>query len=202
VVVLALLVGAARLFRFESWTIPEDRGALTASIAPTLRGGDTVLMLMRGTPDRGALVRCKDPEEPSRWVIGRIVGLQGETVTMSGPNVVVDGQRFDVTEECKERTFTVAHPDSGAEIEVNCQRVDFAGSWHFRGAMAKPPAGEPSAHKVGPGMVFLLSDNRDVHDDSRDFGTIPLDSCQGNITYRLWGRDGWSDSAARMTYIR
>lgn len=199
---LAVLVAALRYLLFEAWVIPEDRSALVASVAPTLRGGDSVLVLTRGTPDKGALVRCQDPEEATRWVIGRIVAVDGDTVDMLGNKVVVNGQRFDVTEQCQEPKFTIEHPDSGAEIEESCSRVDFAGSWHFIGHMRATAPAPSSPRTVGPGMIFLLSDNRDVHDDSRDFGAIPLDSCQGSIVFRLWSREGWKDSKARLSYIR
>ncbi len=51
-------------------------------------------------------------------------------------------------------------------------------------------------------MLFLLSDDRSYHDDSRDFGTVPADSCTGRIVFRLWGKEGWCDDKRRMTFVQ
>ena len=41
------------------------------------------------------------------------------------------------------------------------------------GAAKKEVLSTKTSTIVGAGMVFLLSDNRDYHDDSRDFGPVP-----------------------------
>jgi len=75
-----ILAGVAlilRLLLLKAWTVPDDP-RLAASVAPTLGGGDVVLVLTRGSPGFGDLVRCKDPEDPPRFVVGRIAGLAGD----------------------------------------------------------------------------------------------------------------------------
>ena len=72
--VLAVLVLGARLLLLRTWTVPND-ATLTASLAPTLREGDVVLLLFRGEREAGDLVRCPHPEG-GRWVAGRIVGVE------------------------------------------------------------------------------------------------------------------------------
>ncbi|MCD6352191.1 MAG: signal peptidase I, partial [Armatimonadetes bacterium] len=39
--------------------------------------------------------------------------------------------------------------------------------------------GRPFQARVGKGEVFVLGDNRDFSEDSRDFGTVPLDRILG-----------------------
>ena len=203
VVVLGVVVVALRYLLFQSWTIPEDDAWLAASIAPTLRGGDTVLVLTRGKPGFGDLARCKDPDDPNTWIVGRIVGLGGDEVEVMGSVLSVNGKSYVSTEACEEARFTIQHPDTGSEVELGCSRVELAGSWHFKGSGGQSrKLGDDKVHKVGEGRVFLLSDNRDVHDDSRDFGAIPADSCDGRVVFRLWSRDGWNDSKRRFTVIR
>ena len=206
VVGVIVVIGIAlRLLVFDVWTIPND-SVLAASIAPTLRPGDTVLLLRPGTPGSGDLVRCPDPENEANakekhWVIGRLVGLPGDTVYVAGVTLRVNRARYDATEACKEPTFTVNHPDSGHEVEMRCTRVGMGGGWHFRG-VAKGVRGSDVKKLVGTNKVFLLSDNRSFHDDSRDFGTIDQASCNRRIVFRLWGAGGWTDSKTRMTIIR
>src|SRR5580692_9043983 len=67
-------------FVLEIWTIPTDDPLLEASVAPTLRGGD-VLVVMRGNSvERGQLVRCQDPQAADRFVVGRAIARTNETI--------------------------------------------------------------------------------------------------------------------------
>ncbi len=194
----------ARLVLLESWVLPdyETEPFLGASIEPTLSGGDTVLVFTRGTPGFGDLVRCPDPEDSGRWVIGRIVGTAGDTVEVAGRSLQVNNKRYNSTDACTEPRFFVKHPDSGTEIEMQCARIEMGSGWHYRGTGRKYKKGNDKRKRVGEGMVFLLSDNRDLHDDSRDFGSLPADSCSERIVFRLWGAAGFSDTKRRFTVIR
>lgn len=207
--VLIVLGVLGRLLLFKAWTIPDpdqtgdDKDAWTsASIAPTLRGGDTVLVLFRGTPGFGDLVRCPDPEEPGRWVIGRIVGVEGDTVEVENHILRVNNTTYTSTEACKKSTFTVEHPQTGSEVDMVCARLDLGGDWHYRGYTRHRRTTSRKKHTVGTGRVFLLSDNIDIHDDSRDYGAVQADLCTERIVFRLWGKNGWTDSENRLTVIR
>jgi signal peptidase I len=198
-----ILAGVAlilRLLLLKAWTVPDDP-RLAASVAPTLGGGDVVLVLTRGSPGFGDLVRCKDPEDPPRFVVGRIAGLAGDVVEIDGNRLVVNGERFEANSACSESSFTIAHPTSGSETELRCDVVEMGGGWHYRGFNPKPFNAVKSRTEVDAGMVYLLSDNREHHDDARDFGLMPAASCSERIVFRLWGRAGWSDRKRRMTYI-
>ncbi len=194
----------ARLLLFESWVLPdyETEPFLATSIEPSLSGGDTVLVLTRGTPGFGDLVRCPDPEDAGRWIIGRIAGEEGDTVEVSGRSLQVNNKRYNASDACTEPYFYVKHPDSGTELEMQCARIDMGSGWHYRGTARKHKKLNNKRKQVGTGMVFLLSDNRDLHDDSRDFGTLPAESCKERIVFRLWGADGFGDSKRRFTVIR
>ncbi|MCA9623243.1 MAG: signal peptidase I [Myxococcales bacterium] len=197
---IALCV-VGRLFVFETWTVPEG-GYLAASSAPTLAGGDLVLVLTVGSTKFGDLVRCPDPEKADEFVVGRIAGLGGDDVEIQGPLLRVNGTRYTASEACLKPKFKVIHPDTGNEIEMACSRVEMGGSWHFRGTSLKNDRSGDMKKKVGPDKVFLLSDNRSIHDDSRDFGNLDHATCQQRIFFRLWGRDGWTDSESRLTFVR
>jgi signal peptidase I len=173
---------------------------LDSSLRPTLESGDVVVLMRVGERGFGTLVRCTDPEDPQRFVVGRIVGLQGDEVTVTPPYVTVNGTRFNTSDACKRGSIEVPHPTSGSPIQGTCARVEMAGGWHYR---ADVPTNEgETKHKVGPGRVFLLSDDRTFHDDSRDFGAIMADTCQETVFFRLWGKKGFGDAESRLTYIR
>lgn len=200
-VVLGVVGGVLRLTLFRPWTLPDDL-TLAASVGPTLAGGDVVLVLTKGTPGFGDLVRCADPEDATRFVVGRIAGLDGDLVETEGATLLVNGKRYEGEMACNEGTFTVAHPTTGADVQLVCDVVNMGGGWHYRGHINKPAFHSlRTKTNVGRGMVYLLSDDRDFHDDSRDFGPLPAESCKERIVVRLVSKLGWTDSKSRLSYI-
>ena len=77
-----------------------------------------------------------------------------------------------------------------------------AGGWHFRAMVVGESPESPVKATIGPGLVYLLSDNRSLHDDSRDFGAIPAETCKELIIFRLWDRDGFFGGGERLTTVR
>jgi signal peptidase I len=197
---LALAALILRLTVLDVWTVPDDP-VLGASVAPTMAPGDVVLLLTRGSAGFGDLVRCKDPDDPQRFVIGRVAGVEGDIVETEGKNLTVNGKRYDSESACTTATVTVAHPTSGAATELHCDVVEMGGGWHYRGSVPRPFLSTTKRVEVGTGMIYLLSDNREHHDDSRDFGQIPRTACPDRVFFRALGRAGWSDEQARLTYI-
>jgi signal peptidase I len=47
---------------------------------------------------------------------------------------------------------------------------------------------------------YLLSDDRHVHVDSRDFGALDVTACQ-HIVFRLVGAGGFGDDKKRLSVI-
>lgn len=194
--------GLARLTIVDVWTIPEDSPRLGIALEPSVSAGDTVLMYTRGTPGFGDLVRCADPEDATRFIVGRIAGVTGDTVEVNGRDLVVDGKRYSGEMVCPTESATVIHPVSGEKITLLCDQVQMGGHIHYRGYSSKNEIRTPTKAIVGHGMVFLLSDNRSFHDDSRDFGVIPHASCNRHIFFRLWSKGGWGESKGRLSYVR
>lgn len=198
--VLAVIGGILRATVIEPWTVPDDP-ILGLSVAPTLAAGDVVLLWNAGQRGFGELVRCPDPEDPQRWVVGRIVGLAGDTVEVSPQGVAtVNGTRYNVSDACQ-NSKTEIRDDKGNTYELTCSRVEMAGGWHFRGMVPGESPDPPVEHEVGPGRVYLLSDNRTLHDDSRDFGAVDAASCKDLVAFRLWDRGGFFAASSRFDYI-
>jgi signal peptidase I len=191
-VVVAAVVGVGRLVFFNAWTVPDDP-KMAASVAPSLAGGDTILFMHRQAPGFGDLVRCSDTEDGTHFVVGRIVGLSGDVVETNGRELSVNSTRYIGEMACAQQRFTIPHPTS---------QVSIAGHPHLRGSSDRPGYASPTKTTVGRGMVYLLSDDRTYHDDSRDFGTVPVESCTGRIVFRLWGKEGWGDDKRRMTFVQ
>ncbi len=186
--ILAIIVVVLRLTMFKVWTIPDDL-VLDSSMRPTLAAGDVVLVFTIGQRGFGNLVRCADPEDAQRYIVGRIVGLEGDEVDVRPPMVTVNGTLYNTGDSCGREAFDVPDPTSGSPVAASCSRVDMGGGWHYRAFV--PGTEKETKHKVGPGRVFLLSDNRSFHDDSRDFGAVMANArCTDLIAFRIWSKSG------------
>lgn len=199
--IFVVIVGIGRAFFFVAWTVPEDP-VLATSLAPTLFAGDYVLVMTRGDVEWGDLVRCKDPEDPNRYAVGRVLGLPGDTVEIKQGVLSVNSMRYVATEACKEPKIEVWEPGAKEPFIVRCSRVELGNNWHFMGRSDEPTPSSDIKHNTSTNHYFLISDNRDIHDDSRDFGEIPAENCTERIFFRLWGKEGWFGSESRLTFIR
>ncbi len=208
----ALLVAAAavavlRATALRWWQVPSGEPKLgdpelAASIAPSLRGGDWILLWRLTRPGTGDLVLCPDPDDPSNVVIGRIVAEAHDEVVIHGQEVYVNGEQFDVEYNCTDRTFKVVDPDSLEEEEIYCDMEDVGGVLHKRGYGAEKRQRRKFTKQVESGKVFLLSDNRAHAFDSRHFGTVDRHSCQETIFFRLVSEKGFFDVEGRLQAIR
>jgi signal peptidase I len=202
-VLVGLIVGLARLTALRWWRVPSDDPYLEASIAPTLRGGDLVLIWRLTKPKFGDLVVCPEPEASHRVVIARIAGEAGDRVTVQGSTVSVNGVKAPTEHACTPARFQVVHPGTGKAIEQSCDVEVLGNTTHERGGTGSHPVQPaPVDTAVDPGKVFLLSDNRLLPYDSRDFGLADRASCGESVVFRLVGAKGYSDEARRFVFIR
>lgn len=199
----AVIAGAARLTAIRWWQVPSDDAVLEASIEPTLHGGDWVL-LWRATPAHfGALVVCPEPQNEDRVVIGRLVGEEGDKLAVEGSTIELNDHDALTESACGERTFRIADPNTGSEVEQQCNLEALGGVLHMRGELTgREHVIQKTTRTVGQGKVFLVSDNRAYPYDSRNYGTVDRDTCRESVFFRLVSKDGFADVKNRLTYIR
>jgi signal peptidase I len=92
----------------------------------------------------------------------------------------------------------IVHPITQEEITLNCATED-NGAWTYDYLV---PVDRPEGARtavVEQGKLFLLSDNRVIHKDSRDFGLIDATTCE-HVVFRLWG-DSFVDTSRRFTVL-
>ena len=77
--------------------------------------------------------------------------------------------------------------------------MEFGGNTHEALFATEHAEGNRSV-TVDPGKILLVSDNRHMHLDSRDFGTVDPSSCE-HIVFRLWGHSGYGDAPHRFNLI-
>ncbi len=198
--IVAVLVGLLRLTAIRWWQVPVGDPYLDASIAPTLRGGDWLILWRATAPRSGDLALCPDPKAPARIVIGRFAGMQGDHVKISKNALTVNGSVADNTGSCD--SFKTIDPAAGLEVPQGCSEEELFEKTHLiavvRDSYAEPA---PVDLDVPEGKVFLLSDNRQFPYDSRDFGAVDRSSCAETIVVRLVSKDGFFDVANRFTWI-
>lgn len=66
-----------------------------SSMEPALRAGDYLVTRPARSPRRGDVTVLPHPDRPGFWLVKRVVGLPGETITVEGGRVLVDGVALD-----------------------------------------------------------------------------------------------------------
>jgi signal peptidase I len=183
--ILAALVVAVVLktFLIQAFYIP------SGSMEDTLLVNDRVMvnkMAYRfGELQRGDVIVFDDPTGDSRPEesfpvavrrnVGEAIGLTVPDIEFIKRVIALPGETLDFEEN---------------EVRINGQvlfepyvKVDLAGRSHCPDVEALViPAGE----------VFVMGDNRNNSQDSRCFGTVPIDTIVGKAFVIMWPADRWS----------
>jgi len=136
------------------FVVPND------SMAPSLREGETVIILKHATPNRGDIVLVESPVEPGRYLLKRVAAVEGSTVEVRDRVFFVNNERFAFpwqTASSDNRIFPMA----------------------FTERDTMPPV------RIGRNRYFLLSDNLDRGFDSRAFGPVSGDRVVGKMIFRI-----------------
>jgi signal peptidase I len=172
---------------------------VSSSMAPAILSGDyiTSRALRRAIRvldlRRGDLIVFAFPPDPSKQFIKRVVGLPGDTLTMTDGKLLVNGGTL---------REPYAHRD---EPTVDPVVDDF--DWQRRYLAGKAATDTSkylaSRNNWGPlevprGAYFVLGDNRDNSLDSRYFGFVPAAEVQARVRRIYFSRD----STGRIRWSR
>ncbi|HEY4025586.1 MAG TPA: signal peptidase I [Candidatus Dormibacteraeota bacterium] len=156
-----VFVLAIGLYILATTTVQTVR-VVGTSMYPSLHDGDLLIASKvdyRIHPiERGDIVILKDPLDPSRDFIKRVVGLPGDRIQIRDHHVLVNGGAL-------------------SEPYVRAPWVQ-TGDW--------PGPGAISIDVVPSGSYFVLGDNRDHSSDSRVFGRVRQDAIDGKAVVRFW----------------
>lgn len=165
-----------RSFLVEPFTIP------SGSMIPSLEVGDYILVnkwayglrlpvigtriVDIGSPQRGEILVFRYPQQPSTSFIKRIVGLPGDVVSYRFGTLYINEQPVPM-----ERVSRQVMIDGGAELLF---REALGNHPHWvRREEGRDLFGPVWEHRVPEGHYFVMGDNRDNSNDSREWGFVP-----------------------------
>ncbi len=131
------------------------------SMFPTFHSNDYILTdkisYRLHAPTRGDVVVFKNPRDESQDFIKRVIGIPGDTVSVSSSQVLVNGQAVNEY-YLPPNTFT----RNGAFLT------------------------EGATITVQPDTLIVLGDNREHSSDSREWGYMPYKDMIGRVFFRYW----------------
>ena len=147
-VALTLLIFLAVHFSIQPFRVDGP------SMQPGLHTDELVLVNLLtydfGTPQRGDVIVFHPPGDPDQQFVKRIIGVPGDTVTLTPTSVAVDGKVLNEP--------YISHIPQGAEENaVGC--LDFGPKGSVQVVLQKD-------------QYYVMGDNRLNSQDSRCFGTI------------------------------
>jgi signal peptidase I len=190
-VIFAVLV--IRSFLAEPFRIPSD------SMMPTLMDGDFILVnkfayglrlpvanvkfVDIGEPQRGDVVVFRNPRKPAIDYIKRIIGLPGDRVTVRNRRLFINDQPMAIEP---------VGPYGGASRKMDYKAFTLLTEKlppvDHRILLGPPPGfggGPEGSWTVGPDEYFVMGDNRSNSEDSRVWGTVPVDNLVGKAFF-VW----------------
>ncbi len=184
------------LLVFDVWVIPRGPdGQFAASILPTLMPEDKVLVQRGRVPVYGELARCISPIGGG-YVVGRVFGTPGDRVEASDAVITTNGKPLASRHGCPPKV--VAHPVTENLVTMTCSAAE-TGAWTFEYLTYPNAQGGTHSSMVEAGKLYLVSDNRLMHQDSRDFGLVDASTCE-HIVFRLWG-ERYTDGTRRFDIL-
>ena len=151
-------------------------------MAPTLFAGDQLLVWRDATPEMGDVLVCEHPRDVNRRVFGRLFAKPGMEIEVQRSNIVVAGERSVVDVLDNDLTFYNAVTDRNEQVRYGTRSFGSTDHLYFELASSLSPM---RSRTVRNGF-FLMGDHRGKRQhDSRGFGVIRPETCQGVVFGRL-----------------
>ena len=171
-----LFVLVLRSFLAEPYQIPSE------SMVPTLEVGDFILVnkyaygirlpvlgtkvIDVGDPQPGDIMVFVPPHD-SRYFIKRVIGVPGDRIRYDNKAVYVNGERLGYELVGEVQRF---HERFRQLYSVKEYTETINGVRHATYRRIDVDAGAPQEWTVGEGHYFMMGDNRDLSEDSREWG--------------------------------
>lgn len=197
VVIHALLIALViRTFLFQPFNIP------SGSMKATLLVGDYLFVskysygyshfsfplspplfsgrIFGSEPTRGDVVVFRPPNNPSTDFIKRLIGLPGDRIQMKEGLLYINGAPVK-----RERLSDLVGSDYACRtaptqpVKRWKETLPNGVSYESLDCVDNSQYDNTNVYQVPPGTFFMMGDNRDDSDDSRDWGYVPFENLVG-----------------------
>jgi signal peptidase I len=158
------------------------------SMDPTLSRGDYVFAhrgyYSANAVTRGDVAAFRDPGDPSRVHLLRVIGLPGDRVAIENGVPILNGEAL-----ARQSAEQDVQAPEGIPRAFSILAETLPGGASYRVSERSGASGFAENRpeiEVPDGTVFLLGDNRDSATDSRIFGPIPIESLESRLTFIAW----------------
>jgi len=181
-----LIVLVFRSFLFEPFKIP------SGSMIPTLLVGDFIVVnkfsygirlpvlnrkiISIGEPKRGDVVVFRFPQDPGVNFIKRAVGLPGDTITYRDKQLFINGKEIDESSAGRFESSDVKCSTPQADAKIFDEQLD---AKNHKILLHDRSHGRNGQWVVPAGHYFMMGDNRDRSNDSREWGFVPEENLLG-----------------------
>jgi signal peptidase I len=202
-----LIVLVFRSFLFEPFKIP------SGSMIPTLLVGDFIVVnkfsygirlpvlnkkiIDIGEPERGDVVVFRYPKDTGVNFIKRAVGLPGDTINYRDKQLFINGEKVEET---------AAGRFGSSDVKCTTPAVDASLFWEKLGnanhnILLHDRSGSRDGQWIVPeGHYFMMGDNRDRSNDSREWGFVPEENILGRAV-GIWLNFDFEKGCADLSRI-
>jgi len=140
-------------------------------------------------PSRGEVVVVRSPDSKDSLFLKRIIAVEGDRVELRDGAVILNSESID------------GGADRGSLFgPIRSEVPQEHGGYSV--VMPKGSSLDNLEEMIVPkGHVFILSDNRTIYEDSRDWGPIPLDWISGRATI-VWFSLDWERKQFGLPAVR
>lgn len=131
-----------------------------ASMEPTLKQEDRLVLNRLAEPDVGDIVVFPDPDKKGELFIKRVIAKEGDKLRIKDGRLYINGDEY-------------------LESYISHSGDDFV----------LPVDGTGQMIEVPEGSLFVMGDNRNNSFDSRSFGFLPKDEVLGEVSMRFYPFD-------------
>ena len=178
IIIMLVCLGISGLVIFQAKKIPND------DMAPSLLKGDWIWVTSTESK-RGDVVLIRDPHDPNKSLLRRIVGLSPDEVQANtNGSLRRNGKTLRQREMGTVDDFKIIQESTWSDDQSPIQYL-------IQRNLSAPHTYERESQLLESNGVYLLADNRDVAIDSRWWGPIQKDEIQGVVWLRIGKGHSW-----------
>jgi signal peptidase I len=151
-------------------------------------------------PKRGDIIVFISPENRQEVYVKRVVAIAGDTVEMKDNQLFINGEKLE--RESQGRATYIGKDSKKEDVKVEgelfiekndqAKYTIFLGDTYNSKVFPVDRRADFPEKKIPKNYCFVLGDSRNLSEDSRHFGSIPMATVKGRAEYLYWPAGDWS----------